>query len=247
MYKMIGIYKITNPKGKIYIGQSINIEKRWQKYKYSLINSYSQPKLHRSFKKYGVENHTFNILEECETNILNEKETYWKKHYLKQVNEDFTKVLFCELYDRGGGPKSEKTKQKISEGNKGKPKHTEENKIKFKLLMKGKKPNLGKKFSKEIKEKMSKSHKGKIISDKHKQNISLSRLGHKKTEEWKENLSKSHTKRPVLQYDLSGNFIKEYSSGKNASQELNLSYTAINNALRGISKTSFGYIWKYKN
>ena len=30
---MIGIYKITNPKGKIYIGQSINIENRFKVYK----------------------------------------------------------------------------------------------------------------------------------------------------------------------------------------------------------------------
>ena len=29
---MIGIYKITSPSGKVYIGQSINIEERWYKY-----------------------------------------------------------------------------------------------------------------------------------------------------------------------------------------------------------------------
>ena len=50
---MTGIYKITNPKGKIYIGQSINIEARKKVYRY--FNSYKNsvgPVLTNSFKKY---------------------------------------------------------------------------------------------------------------------------------------------------------------------------------------------------
>ena len=48
---MIGIYKITNPKGKIYIGQSTNIEERWEKgHKYS---SGWGVKLKNSLNKYG--------------------------------------------------------------------------------------------------------------------------------------------------------------------------------------------------
>jgi len=35
---MVGIYKITSPSGKIYIGQSINIEKTW-KYRYKNLNA----------------------------------------------------------------------------------------------------------------------------------------------------------------------------------------------------------------
>ncbi len=31
--KISGIYKITNPNGRVYIGKSINIHKRWMKYK----------------------------------------------------------------------------------------------------------------------------------------------------------------------------------------------------------------------
>ena len=47
---MIGIYKITNPKEKVYIGQSIDIEKRWKRYYYTL-NCKSQTALYRSLKK----------------------------------------------------------------------------------------------------------------------------------------------------------------------------------------------------
>ncbi len=55
MKKIVGIYKITNPKGKVYIGQSVNIKKRWGDYK-CLHNCKEQKMLYNSFIKYGVNN-----------------------------------------------------------------------------------------------------------------------------------------------------------------------------------------------
>jgi len=117
---MIGIYKITNPKGKIYIGQSINIENR--KRIYSFFKSYKNsigPKIYNSLSKYGWENHIHEIIEECSLEQLNEKETYWKQYYLNNFNKNWKNVLFCNLHDNGTGPLSDETKQKISIGNKG--------------------------------------------------------------------------------------------------------------------------------
>ena len=76
---MIGIYKITSPSGKIYIGQSQNIEKR--KYYYQKKCSKSQPKLHNSILKYGFENHKFEIVEECDVELLNERERFYQDLY----------------------------------------------------------------------------------------------------------------------------------------------------------------------
>ena len=124
----------------------------------------------------------------------------------------------------------------------------------------------GRKFdpiTEETKQKMSMAHKDIPLSKEHKQAISDAMLGHSKTEEWKKNLSKSSTEsfgRKVLQKDLEGNIIKEWNSGKQASQELNLNYTAINNCCRNNAKnisrqrdknkfgkyTSQSYIWEYK-
>ena len=75
---MIGIYKITNPKGKIYIGQSVNIEKRWNRYK-NLIpkDCIGQPLIYRSLIKYGVKNHIFEIIELCNKEELNKLESYY--------------------------------------------------------------------------------------------------------------------------------------------------------------------------
>lgn len=109
---MIGIYKITSPSGKIYIGQSINIDKR--RIQYSKLECKNQPKILNSLKKYGPENHIFEILEECTLDQLNEREIYWKQYYLNKLG--WKKVLFCELHDSGGGPKSEETKLNQSKG-----------------------------------------------------------------------------------------------------------------------------------
>ena len=68
-----GIYKIINPKGKVYIGQSINIESRFKTYK--RLHCRQQPMLFESLAKYGWVNHKFEIIEECKN--LNEREQYW--------------------------------------------------------------------------------------------------------------------------------------------------------------------------
>lgn len=76
----IGIYKITNPKNKIYVGQSINIEKRFEDYK-RIIRCKRQKKLYYSLLKYSPDSHIFEILEECEKKELNKRERYWQDYY----------------------------------------------------------------------------------------------------------------------------------------------------------------------
>lgn len=76
---MIGIYKITNKiNGKSYIGQSIHIEERWKEHIYNPSKS-SLIKL--ALQKYGINNFTFEVIEECDENELDEKEIYWIKYY----------------------------------------------------------------------------------------------------------------------------------------------------------------------
>lgn len=87
---MIGIYKITNlVNGHSYIGQSINIDKRWNKEKSCAFNcndkSYNYP-LSKAFRKYGIENFSFEILEECNKEKLNEREIYYISLYNTYYN-----------------------------------------------------------------------------------------------------------------------------------------------------------------
>ena len=75
---MIGIYKFTNKiNGKIYIGQSIDIEHRRKEHLRYKDESY----FHRSLMKYGNNNFDFEILEECDIMQLDEKERYWISYY----------------------------------------------------------------------------------------------------------------------------------------------------------------------
>lgn len=79
-----GIYKITNKiNNKCYIGKSSNIEERW-KYHIENRNSlkeYDKP-LYRAFRKYGIENFSFEIIEELVNyENSNEREKYWIEYY----------------------------------------------------------------------------------------------------------------------------------------------------------------------
>lgn len=81
MIMACGIYRITNNiNGKKYIGQSVNIEKRWASEIASAFNSKSEAfdyPLSRAFRKYGVQNFSFEIIEECLQSELNKSEIYW--------------------------------------------------------------------------------------------------------------------------------------------------------------------------
>lgn len=78
---MIGIYKVTNHKGAIYIGQSRNIKKRFNAYRNKVEKNRGQPKLYNSLLKYGHETHTFEVIQECRLEELNIFERYWQEYY----------------------------------------------------------------------------------------------------------------------------------------------------------------------
>ena len=73
------IYMITNPKGKIYIGQTQNLWNRINKYRYN--KAKGQQKLNRSIVKYGLENHTISVLKVCELDGIDELECQMIKKY----------------------------------------------------------------------------------------------------------------------------------------------------------------------
>lgn len=82
---MIGIYKIQNKiNKKVYIGQSVDIKKRWTTHKFNAFDEsspyYGYP-LYRSIRKYGLDNFEFTVVEECQPSELNNEEKYWIKQY----------------------------------------------------------------------------------------------------------------------------------------------------------------------
>jgi group I intron endonuclease len=131
MSKVVGIYKITSPNDRIYVGLSSDIYSRWETYKYPC-NIKVQKLLYNSFIKYGVDSHKFEIIEEVEDeSLLPNKEIYWISHY------DCYNTKHGLNLSVGGNkppvqdkPKSKEHKQKIREALVG-SKHSEETKEKI--------------------------------------------------------------------------------------------------------------------
>ncbi len=59
---MVGIYKITNPDYHVYIGKSLDIKRRISQHE----NNCTNENLKECIKKYGFENHTVEVICECE-------------------------------------------------------------------------------------------------------------------------------------------------------------------------------------
>lgn len=84
---MIGIYKYQNlVNGKIYIGQSKDITRRKKDHASRALNDFStnseyNSPLHRAMRKYGIENFSFEVIEECKASELNEREIFWISYY----------------------------------------------------------------------------------------------------------------------------------------------------------------------
>ena len=79
-----GIYKITNlENGMCYIGQAANIADRWKQHIKRGIGAETptRNKLYPAMLAIGVENFTFEIVEECDRTKLNEREDYWQDYF----------------------------------------------------------------------------------------------------------------------------------------------------------------------
>ena len=114
--KICGIYQITSPSKRIYIGQSIDIIHRFIDYKHLNANCKSQTLLYRSLKKYGTGKHKFEILCLCDKTELNNLE----KYYIELFNT-FNSVYGLNLKAGGShGGLSDITKKKMSDKKKGK-------------------------------------------------------------------------------------------------------------------------------
>lgn len=89
---MIGIYKITNLiNNKVYIGQSRNIQARFNAHKrrpFDIVDEDYEKVLYRAIRKYGLENFSFEVIEQCPIEKLNERENYWIK-YFNSTNNAF--------------------------------------------------------------------------------------------------------------------------------------------------------------
>lgn len=207
------------------------------------------------------------IIDEVEDNEWK----FWEKYYISLFKSWGFKLI--NKNNGGGGSThvtfSEERNKKISNSTRGKI-TSEETKQKISEKALGHKRNLGKHHSLEIRKKISTNNKNKIVSketrdkksismkgkthsDKTKEKMRISALGKPKSEQHKANIRKNNqpiidavrqaNSKPVLQYDLDGNFIKEWPSIAEAKRYIKGDIYAV---CSGKQNTAGKYKWEYK-
>lgn len=215
------IYEHISPSGKVYVGQTVNTERRWRSKGYNyLIKNKNGHFVHRYFAhaliKYGWDNFEHKVILECSSKS---EADYTEKYLIKWYKLHNVSYNCTDGGEGSLGLKfTKETRKQMSERMllnnpfKGKCK-TEDQKQKQREKM------IGRKATKETREKMSKAQTGMIRSWKH---------------------------REVFAFDKqTGNFVKRYNSVSAAAQELKISHTGISNAASGKCPSMGGFIWSF--
>lgn len=233
---MIGIYKITSPSGKIYIGQTTNFTKRKSYYKNGA-KPY-QVRIHNSLQKYGYNAHTIEFIEECLVDNLNERERYWQDFY-DVIGENGLNCRLTETKDKSGFI-SEESKAKMSEARQNRI-LTDKEKYRLKSLF------LGRKHTEETKRKMSESARGKKFTAEHIAKLPQNQKGKfrpKANNETKKKMSLNNAKAKIVyQYTTNGIFLNQWRNVSEAQRCLGIKN--ISSAALGKIPSSGGFKWSY--
>lgn len=202
------IYKITNDlNDKVYIGLTTRtLDLRWREHCRK-----QEQLIDKVIHLYGSEHFTISLVEECDDNLLDEREQYWIKYY-----DSYNNGYNCTLGGRNNQaictPKMEEVQCLWNSG------------LSIAKIVKATKLNvetvrnyitkLGV-SDQEVKE------RGRYFSDKAKA-------------------------KPVLQYSLQGEFIKEWPSASEASRQLGCNRSNINAVCHGQRNCAGGFKWKFK-
>lgn len=244
--KICGIYKITSPSKKVYIGQSIDCLKREKFYKG--IHCKGQIRIYRSILKYGWASHHFDIIHICESGELNNLEKYYVELYnstdennglnlktgggsiCKFTNE--TRIRMSKA--RIGIIVSDKTKE-INRKRRLEP----QVRIEASKRMEGdKNPMWGKSHSEETKKKIGEKSKLKIYSDEYKEKIRVGNIGKKQSDEAKKKISNSKIK--IVLNTRTGIF---YYGVIEAAKSEGILYTTLYSKLNGNLKNNTPFIY----
>lgn len=251
---------ITSPSNRIYVGSTRNIKTRWQMY--FNLNCKTQYKLYNSLKKYGPENHKFEVIMECPLEEMFKYETLigWGFDVLEPKNLNLSLPKLGDVWTC----MSDVTIHKLSLLNKGEKnkfygkKHSEISKQKMSKSSIGRTHSLETriKISKKASLKGDKIKKQKVFEDNPKFKLSVearikmsnSKKGKVFSKEFIDRVAKIN-KIPIIQMDLDGNFIKEWESAKDAGEAINISNSGITACCKNKPKykTAGGFKWEYKD
>ncbi len=212
------IYKITNPKGRLYVGKTYCLRKRINSHKHNAKKD-SNIILANSIKKYGWDAHTIEVIEAVEDYKLDEREIFWIKE-LKTYCYEYYGQMNMTL----GG-----------EGQRSTWKHDTARVLKAREMSLGDKNNFfGKSHSDESKKIMS----AKVSERNIRNGVTVPKWG----------VEKGRLKRlvPVIMYNKDGNFEREFESVAEAACYINSTHSSISESCNHKISNSGGYIFRYK-
>ena len=235
--KLYCVYMHTSPSGKSYIGMTC---KRPPEARWSNGNGYKSghPYFWKAICKYGWDNFEHQILfdgltreQACEK----EKESI---AMYNTTNPDMGYNMTAGGDGKTGYVMSEETKRKISESHIGR--FTGENNPNYgnHKIAGENNPFYGKKHSEENKKRMSELAKGRpsYMRGKHFSGDALQHMID----------AQKKRRKPVLQFNLLGEFLNKFESPEDAAHDVNGSRNVISGCCRGRTKTAYGYIWVYE-
>jgi group I intron endonuclease len=224
-----GIYKITNTiNGKSYVGQSVNIKRRW-----SVYNGVAKRGIPRAINtaigKYGKDLFVFEIIEQCDRSLLNDMECIWIKELQTMAPNGYN------LSSGGLSPTSvsDETRklQSLSKIGKKRGSHTEEHKMKISLA------HTGVKLSEEHKKSLSNAKIGVVAKNK----------GKKMSQESIDKMVATKTGKPAFwrRKSVVRSDGAVYDSITIAAQQNNVDRATIHKNLNGSLKTVHKYTFSY--
>lgn len=170
-----GIYCITNlVNGKVYVGQSVNIPKRWKTHRAKLRHGTGKHfHLGHAWAKYGEDNFRFTVLEHAPVDQLDALE----EHYIRTLHATDSQFGYnVESKSRGRGVWTDEARARLSAMRKG-VKRSAETVAKMSASLRGRK------CSPDAVEKMAAAHRGIKWSDEARAKLSESRIGSKRSPE----------------------------------------------------------------
>ncbi len=249
-----GIYQIQNMiNNKVYIGSTKYFYGRFKRHENDLLsNKHDNSHLQRAWNKYGEDNFEFNVIEivDNEDDLLS-REQYWIDNF-NSSNRDYGYNILPFAGRTSGAKRTESTKMKLSIAKIGdkNPMYQKEVSQETRERISESLINMPEDKKNEMLrkrgEKLSESLKGRKLSDESKQKMRERKLGRKLSEEQIQKIKDANSIK-IVQVDLQGNLINEWSSMIDVQRELGYDCGTISKCCNKINKTYKKFLWFFAN